>query len=478
MKGNILTISLLLSICSCTEFEFITENGSVQNPNTTRSAGDGEYDVLGYGYDVTGEYLHPMSVRNPVLDIERYKQNYRNRLITGSTSFGFDQAYYGYSASDYVKNIVDETNVKTSLNYGKDSDSLAFSGNIINNDYLKSEYAYSDKYSFASVDAVRNRKYIRINDEISRLSDYLSPEFTEDLYRLSADRIIQKYGTHVLTDFIIGGRYKIMYRSVITYSKDANLKKKTITSGFKATLKKIGFSLNVTDSEQIDESLVKNNTFTQLYVLFYGGNGTNLKYDLEKRNPSSIDIQSWENSISLGNVCLNNINWEETYPIFEFISDPIKKEEIKNAMKRYLESSRLNIIELLPIYGYEFKWKCSHLLDINPNTSIQYPDWGGKRLEGYILKKQLPGTVPIYIHYNEREFDYYTTTKSYAANYESWGAIGYVYKSPYLNTIPLYEYYHPGETDHTTDVRSNICEEYPGWQRCKPFISGYIYPKE
>ena len=295
---------LLLSICySCSElddFSVESTSESLSTP-TTRYAGDEKYDVLGYGYDVTGEYLHPLSVRNPVLNIAKYEQEHFDRLQYNTSSYGFDQMYYGYSASDYTKDITKETKVTTNMSYGNEKvDTVPyFSGNITSNNYLKTEYAYSDKYSFASVDAVRNRKHIWINDEISLLSKYLSESFKADLERLSPSRIVERYGTHVLTDFIIGGRYKLVYRSVITHSKDATHKKKTVASGFKAALFGIGFSLNISRTIQTDESLVKDNQNKELFVQFYGGNGTSLRYDLEKGMPTGVDVQSWENSINL-----------------------------------------------------------------------------------------------------------------------------------------------------------------------------------
>lgn len=176
MRNHYLAFGLLLSLFSCTEgntLDIIEK--SEKNAPTTRSAGDGEYDVLGYGYDVTGEYLHPMSVKNPVLDIKKYEQDHKGRVISGTPSFGYDKMHYGYSALDYTKDITNSTNVDTNFNTEKGS--AKFSGSITSNNYFKTLYSYSSKYSFASLDAVRNRKYIRINDEVNRLSQYLSEEF-------------------------------------------------------------------------------------------------------------------------------------------------------------------------------------------------------------------------------------------------------------------------------------------------------------
>jgi putative MAC/perforin domain protein len=477
---------LLLSICySCSElddFSVESTSESLSTP-TTRYAGDEKYDVLGYGYDVTGEYLHPLSVRNPVLNIAKYEQEHFDRLQYNTSSYGFDQMYYGYSASDYTKDITKETKVTTNMSYGNEKvDTVPyFSGNITSNNYLRTEYAYSDKYSFASVDAVRNRKHIWINDEISLLSKYLSESFKADLERLSPSRIVERYGTHVLTDFIIGGRYKLVYRSVITHSKDATHKKKTVASGFKAALFGIGFSLNISRTIQTDESLVKDNQNKELFVQFYGGNGTSLRYDLEKGMPTGVDVQSWENSINLGNSCLNEIMWEETYPIYDFISDPVKKEEIKQAVIQYIENSKINELNLLPLYTYLLKGDISdHLVTTHPAIEEYWPEYEFDQIEGYILKKQLPGTIPLYEYYTDAGTNHYATVvsdfdKTYPF-YEKKGIMGYVYQNTTMETVPLYEYFSDELNDHYASTIPNIPTLFPGWRRVNVGNNGYVYP--
>lgn len=474
MRMKYLMFSFLFAFSACSEIDgFLPE--TVQSEPTTRTAGDGEYDVLGMGYDVTGEYLHPMSVRNPILDIAKYKKDYPNRIITGTSSYGFDRMYYGYSSSDYIKNITTETKASFNMNYGSEKDTAFFSGSITNNSFLKTEYSYSDKYSFASLDAIRNRKYIRINDEVNRLSEYLSDDFKEDLNRLSPDRIVERYGTHVLTDFMIGGRYKLMFRSVITNSRNATTKKKAVHAGFKASLGKIGFGYNLENTETTDESLVKENRNKELYVLFYGGNGTNLKYDLEKGMPTGVDIQNWENSISLQNSCLNEITWKETYPIYDFISDPIKKEQIKAAVKRYIELSKINILELLPLYMYYEKDRANHYSTTSPNIANEFPGWELNRIECYVLKNQLPGTIALNQWFHEWGFDHYTTTLT-IQGWANLGVTGYVYKNSTFETIPLFDYFHKDAFDHYTTPDGSIPQNYPGWELHR--ISGYVYPAD
>lgn len=276
----------------------------------------------------------------------------------------------------------------------------------------------------------------------------------------------------------MGGRYKLMYRSVITHTKDATHKKTTVASGLKTALFGIGFSLNISRTVQTDESLVKDNQNKELFVQFYGGNGTSLKYDLEKGMPTGVDVQSWENSVSLSNACLTNINWKETYPIYDFISDPVKKEEIKQAVEKYIKASQLHIIELLPLYLY-CHLDGNHYTTTTDNIADNFPGYLYYGIEGYVLKNPAPGTVPLYQYYNHEYFDHYTTD-IYNISGGSWtplGITGYVYQKSNIETIPLYDYfnqYNKRNFDHYTTTDPHIAQNFQGWTM--QHISGYIYP--
>lgn len=470
----------LFIVYSCSELDDLPSDLSPLGNITTRMAGDSKYDVLGYGYDVTGEYLHPMSVRNPILDVEKYERDYGKRLIYGTSSFGFDRMYYGFSASDYVKNVTSESKATSTMNYGTEKDTIFFSSSISKNSYLKTEYSYSDKYSFASIDAVRNKKYIRINDEISRLSYYLSAEFKEDLNRLTPDRVVERYGTHVLTDFTIGGRYKLMFRSIIVNARDTSTKRQAVCSGFKSSLGKMGFSYNLEQSDAVNEDLAKENMSKELYVLFYGGYGTSLKYDLDKGIPTSVDIQNWENTVLVENSCLTEVAWNETYPIYEFISDPIKKEQIKNAVKRYIAASQLSILNLHPLYSYYHFVNNDHFTTTDQNVMDNYDGWRLLGVEGYILNDNVEEGSALYEYYDKLGLDHYTTPhpniQVQYPNYIKRNSLGYIYKNTSFDRIPLYEYFNNKGMDHYTSTIYNLTESYPDWKLLYPAIIGYIYP--
>ncbi|MBM6904486.1 hypothetical protein H6A58_15545 [Phocaeicola coprocola] len=79
---------------------------------------------------------------------------------------------------------------------------------------------------------------------ISTLSQYLTTNFKEDLNNYSANQLIQKYGTHILTDITIGGVYSMYYKSVIYESMSSEEKKKSVKGGATYLLNAIGLGIS------------------------------------------------------------------------------------------------------------------------------------------------------------------------------------------------------------------------------------------
>lgn len=76
MKKSYYLLGFLPLFYSCSEIEDLPNVESSVSNVTTRTAGDGKYDVLGYGYDVTEEYMGEHSVRLKVLDVNAFiKEN-------------------------------------------------------------------------------------------------------------------------------------------------------------------------------------------------------------------------------------------------------------------------------------------------------------------------------------------------------------------------------------------------------------------
>ncbi|MBP1631610.1 MAG: MAC/perforin protein, partial [Bacteroidetes bacterium] len=83
MKKMLFSISMLLCLFSCSkDFESGNDISGYQVKKTiyTRTAGDGKYDVLGYGYDVTEEYMGENSTKSKVLDVAAFDRENPNRF--------------------------------------------------------------------------------------------------------------------------------------------------------------------------------------------------------------------------------------------------------------------------------------------------------------------------------------------------------------------------------------------------------------
>ncbi|WP_243635014.1 hypothetical protein [Bacteroides sp. AF39-16AC] len=109
----IITMGIFAISCTNTfDEQFVQED---QQMPTTKSMGDGQYQVLGYGYDITGEYLARQSIKNEVLDIagfyaknpQLYKVEYVGEIK--------DNFYAGEDYMNYVKDIINKTNFSGSV---------------------------------------------------------------------------------------------------------------------------------------------------------------------------------------------------------------------------------------------------------------------------------------------------------------------------------------------------------------------------
>lgn len=303
-----------------------------------------ECNALGYGYDVTGEYLSPQSIRKQVLDIAGYKEIEPERITEGTASHGYAEYHYGSTFSDYLKDIMSSSGVTDSFRHEDETSILNtylyFVGNFANHQYLQSQYSHSNQYSFASMEILQQSKHIHINDQVSSMLEFLSKDFLEDLDKYSADKIVEMYGTHVLMDICLGGRYKLIYRSAIEEKEYFTNKAYIIKREFNTLLSKIGF-LILTSNIQTDEEFNLNKQNKDLYVQLYLEDGImSFKYDLEDGIPTYEDIRKWGDETLGVETQLTRINWAESYPLYEFIPDPVKKNDIKSAVESYIRMSK------------------------------------------------------------------------------------------------------------------------------------------
>lgn len=111
MRNFIYAIGVCSLLFSCnSELETLPEEFNTEGtaPLVTRVAAHPKYGVLGWGYDVTGNYMsHGKGVTLPVIDIDRFEAENFDRIVLDSSTSQETEYYYGTTAEEYLKRVGD-----------------------------------------------------------------------------------------------------------------------------------------------------------------------------------------------------------------------------------------------------------------------------------------------------------------------------------------------------------------------------------
>ena len=468
MKKRISLLSLCLGlfIAACTDSSGFEDLQNFSEKEVMpRAAGDGIYDVLGYGYDITSDYLGEASVRQPVLDVEAFIRDNKGRFDNPFIGTIEQKVTAGEDAWSFLQQTISNTNFSGSVAaMGKSDTSKGFfSGSITTGFKSDSKYSYSSKYSFARAEVIKKQRQYLLYTNAETLSRYLSSNFIADLNKYSADEIVRMYGTHVLTKITVGGSYRAYYKSVIVEEANRTEKMKTVTAGAKYNMKKVGLDANGSwNTTTITETNKKNSNW-ECYIKALGGStsGTTITLVPEQGPTFTINLGAWTESVDDQHSRLFDVNWNATYPIYDLISDPIKKQEIKEAVFRYIDSKKIDVLDLHPLYQFA-KGSSFHY-----NTDLYSLGWERQGVMCYVLlQKGNEDVTPLYQFEKKGEFHYHTNV--YSLGWLNEGVRCYIYPSKiYDELIPLYQFEKNGKFHYNTNSYSL------GW--LNEGIVGYVF---
>lgn len=392
-----------------------------------------KHNFLGVGYDATEAYLSDMAVKLPVIDLEKVPES---RKYISNADLRYSSHCAGATPEEFLKDISKLYDVSLVID-GNDVSWNLFSGTILNSEQFKSTYSHAEQYSFASCDKIYNKKELRLNASVELLQTCLTSKFVDDVEKCSADQLVETYGTHVLTDVGIGGRIHTLYRSLVI----ASSKTPIVRAGLNSSMNKNGLFPGGMSSAETDENISKN-IGGKLEVEYHGGAPMVLPIF-----PNIVDVNKWQQTVNDDNAVLVKINWEETIPIYELISDPVKKEQVKDAIVRLIERRRLIPAPVTPIiqvwngrnhqYFTFYKTYCS---------DTGFPICS-------IYGEQVFGTIPLYKYSNDKRnlfsLDYHPAGIDGDWSYQ--GILGYVYSNPTVGAVPLYKAWNGDDFCYTTE---------------------------
>lgn len=280
------------------------------------------YFLLGYGYDATGRFAHPGFVRKKVLDIDVLEKD-RGDVVTIIRANSSQSDYYFWGGEQECRKDFSEhadfsdEDIAKYPNLFKQALTPVFDNDNV---FPELEYTYYGCSSVVTYFSMRFLWSLRWHSE-----DYLTEEFRSDLSELSADEIIETYGTHMITGLKKGSRLDFYYRSTSSDIKDIHTWF-TYYSNYYLNLRPAPRKPDI-------EPPLKDNIY---YEFVYGAK--------PEPNAFLIDILNYEGGRFVFEE-MNNLEEEKStlvgfnqklVPVYELVIDPVKKEELKNAWNRYL----------------------------------------------------------------------------------------------------------------------------------------------
>lgn len=308
----------------------------VTSATTRGDAGDGEYDILGHGYDITSLYLDPKAAGAIVFDMDKLK---KNKLIQ---PYKLEESQSRYVSGKDVYEFT--SNMSASLKIDEPGFMKVIAGGSLNVAFGGSN-AYSSDYSFAYfTQKYVDSRYRIAESDINVLRECLTSQFIDRISTYTPAQIVEEYGTHVLKDIYVGAKLEVYYmaKSVTTS------KKQNVEAGLGVSLASI---FKIDAKFHYDSSLATNNKQQSLYYSTIGGDPTVAvtgTFDPEKA--STVDIGKWSESIKKETPKFIDVdpNFKSFIPIYELVSDPVKSQALKSYIASYIKNKEVKSVTLYP----------------------------------------------------------------------------------------------------------------------------------
>ncbi|WP_443945671.1 MAC/perforin domain-containing protein [Pedobacter sp. AW1-32] len=455
LKKNILYLMLILTALgsACKKIDEIGDGKLSSNKNNLAIHGDGKWDVLGYGYDVTGDYLALESIsKSTIIDMTRFGQDYFNRINTPTSTAGTQHYYYGATAYDYLRDINIKRSFTASVTGGTkepkaDGDSY-FTGSLTSKSENQSIYDFKSKFSYAHFEEVYRIKKIQLTEDVSLelLKNYLTPEFIANISTKTPQELIAMYGTHVLLDISLGGRLAFDFNGSIVSETTTEKKVSTSEGALGFFVKKFG--INISSSKTTDEMTKAFNESRErsFGLKFFGGtnSGRSVSFDSNGYTSENVNISGWEQSVNVNNSALVDI--ERMAPIYDFISDPVKKEQVRVAVEQYIKDRQIKMLGEVPVFAYRNAVNGDRYFTPEDKPYIgNDPNFKKEGIAFYAFSNPTEGAVPVFAYRNPINRDRYFTPedKPYIGNdpnFRREGIAFYAFPSPNAKAIPVYAY--------------------------------------
>lgn len=340
MKNILIIIAVAaMTMCACSD-----DNGSNngkknetdnEKKNTQIKNGDAyiyadndtTYMWLGAGYDVTDTYLK--GVREQIINLDAIEHGYTSHFASLSYA-DVNIKFYG-SAKELLKDLTARCEINV-----PDNSALLFTGTVLDCPFISAITDYSSDYGFIftlmNYETTNIKRMILPKSPVNKYDKYLTDEFKQAVETESADKVVERFGTHVLTDVTIG-------RCVTTLFSSRNIDYKTLYSGM---YNRYTATINANNNYEVDI----NNPDGRLLVWLNGGDKQRLPLDwkngsvrMKGCSKAKITYDDW--TLNANNGALVNFDGTKMIPIYELVNNENKRQELKEAVAERISSRQL-----------------------------------------------------------------------------------------------------------------------------------------
>ena len=286
-------------------------------------------DIVGYGYDIFGEYANQKSKKRYCLF--EYTNN-EEKVITSKTYLVPKNVIVENISEHIVKTVSGESMREyaqsLSAKAGLSVDAFAFSGSV-ETSFNKSSSGMKKHYYHTYMDA--NTKW-RISldirgDYVDPLKEMLEPRFANDLKNMPAKTLFETYGTHYIASAYLGGRADFKTKTVMSSQTNTEEIALAVEAKYHAV------SANSSLDKKHQQTLSNSKTKTRLTVV-----GGNSEYANNINDP--VTYEKWASGIAEAPV-LCDFEEGSLRPIWELAETDARKNELKAAFNKILQDHPL-----------------------------------------------------------------------------------------------------------------------------------------
>ena len=292
---------------------------------------------LGSGYDVTGAYLSNDCLRENVIDPGKCDDNQLQNISLNN------------STGRLLGDVSDASGFLSGLCAGLSFDNAAepgdvyFVGTFTDNPLFMPATERGEDYSFLMYidhySVYAQRLHIGLYPSKTLLESILTDEFQKALAEESAERIVERFGTHVLMNARLGLNILSLYRTGLKVNTSDEAR-------FEASMfRRMSEVYNPISWNKTTSKATKGGALT----CQFSGGSTQQLYAAIGNSPIAQDesqatIAKWwnESCASQTNLSLAWLQGEDLWPIYKLVPDETKREEVKLAVKAYIHNHQLN----------------------------------------------------------------------------------------------------------------------------------------